>query len=195
MSSRITIATYSRPSKFGGASACGAFPSTKTKTHLFRGKTFGPSPPPAGLARRKAHCSQHRRTAEVAGHPIKIGRKTPMGKWDFIIETLLRDLESEIADGPGPMIQHRRQNSRSRTDRFRDWTARYQRETGRPRCRISARATPDFTTAFRTRTTKQNMARSRATARHPADPHQAIKRAAEAPPVDLFVSERLMSAS
>jgi hypothetical protein len=26
-----------------------------------------------------------------------------MGKWDFIIETLLRDLESEIADGPGPI--------------------------------------------------------------------------------------------
>jgi hypothetical protein len=24
-----------------------------------------------------------------------------MGKWDFIVETLLRDLESEIADGPG----------------------------------------------------------------------------------------------
>jgi hypothetical protein len=26
-----------------------------------------------------------------------------MGKWDFIIETLLRDLESEIADRPGPI--------------------------------------------------------------------------------------------
>ena len=26
-----------------------------------------------------------------------------MGKWDFIIDTLLRDLESEIADGPGPI--------------------------------------------------------------------------------------------
>mgnify|MGYP001259601377 FL=1 len=26
-----------------------------------------------------------------------------MGKWDFIIETLLRDLESEIADGPAPI--------------------------------------------------------------------------------------------
>ena len=26
-----------------------------------------------------------------------------MGKWDFIIEPLLRDLESEIADGPGPI--------------------------------------------------------------------------------------------
>ena len=26
-----------------------------------------------------------------------------LGKWDFIIEPLLRDLESEIADGPGPI--------------------------------------------------------------------------------------------
>lgn len=26
-----------------------------------------------------------------------------MGKWDFIIETLLRDLELEIADRPGPI--------------------------------------------------------------------------------------------
>ena len=26
-----------------------------------------------------------------------------MGKWAFIIEPLLRDLESEIADGPGPI--------------------------------------------------------------------------------------------
>src|SRR6202046_643818 len=51
------------------AFTCGAFPSTKTNTHLFRGKTLGPSPPPARLARRKAHCSQHRRTAEVDGHP------------------------------------------------------------------------------------------------------------------------------
>jgi hypothetical protein len=163
MSSRITIATYSRPSKFGGASACGAFPSTKTNTHLFRGKSLGPSPPPARLAPRKAHCSQHRRTAEVAGHPIKIGRKNTNIASRFRVGDRRRTRSDQI--------QHRRQNSRSRTDRFRDWTARYQRETGRPRCRISARATPDFTTAFRTRTTKQNMARSRATARHPADPH------------------------
>ena len=94
-----------------------------------------------------------------------------MGKWDFIIETLLRDLESEIADGPGPIRSNIDDKIREAEQSFRDWTARYQRETGRPRCRISARATPDFTTAFRTRTTKQNMARSRATARHPADPH------------------------
>ena len=70
MSSRITIATYSRPSKFGGASACGAFPSTKTKTHLFRGKTLGPSPPPAGWrdARRIA--------ANIAKLPKLLGTRS-----------------------------------------------------------------------------------------------------------------------
>ena len=106
-----------------------------------------------------------------------IDHQEPPTLTEFVVseggeKTLLRDLELEIADGPGPIRSNIDDKiSRSRTDRFRDWTARYQRETGRPRCRISARATPDFTTAFRTRTTKQNMARSRATARHPADPH------------------------
>jgi hypothetical protein len=58
-------------------------PIDEANTHLFRGKTLGPSPPPARLARRKAHCSQHRRTAEVAGHPIKIERKNTNGKVGF----------------------------------------------------------------------------------------------------------------
>ena len=171
MSSRITIATYSRPSKFGGASACGAFPSTKTNTHLFRGKTLGPSPPPARLARRKAHCSQHRRTAEVDGHPIKIGGKTPMGKWDFIIETLLRDLEFEIADRPGPIRSNIDDKIREAEQIVSETGPRDINERPEDRVAAFARATPDFTTAFRTRTTKQNMARSLATARHPADPH------------------------
>ena len=37
---------------------------------------------------------EHRQAAGVAG-------KTPMGKWAFIIEPLLRGLESEIADRQG----------------------------------------------------------------------------------------------
>ena len=73
------------------------------------------------------------------------------------------------------------------------------RETDRefrtePRCRISARATPDFTTAFRTRTTKQNMARAVlcSTSRGSA---LSDKKGGRSRPVDLFVSGRLMSAS
>ena len=76
---------------------------------------------PAGMAehgndqREKGlNGGEHRQAAGIAG-------KTPMGKWAFIIEPLLRGLEvGDRRQTRSDQIQHRQQNSRNRADRFRD---------------------------------------------------------------------------
>ena len=67
MSPRIDHRNILKAVEIGGASECGAFPSTKTNTHLFRGKTLGPSPPPVRLARSKGHCTNIAELPEFLG--------------------------------------------------------------------------------------------------------------------------------
>jgi hypothetical protein len=70
MSSRITIATYSRPSKFGGASACGAFPSTKL-IHIY----FGVKPS-ARRHRQPGWRDARRIAANIAELPKLLGTRS-----------------------------------------------------------------------------------------------------------------------
>ena len=93
--------------------------------------------------------------------PPGVAGKTPMGKWAFIIEPLLRGLGSfDIADRS--LIRSNIDNKVPRLNKsFPRLNRKISTRDRRPRCRISARATPDFATAVRTRTTKQNMVRSR----------------------------------